>query len=75
MENNGTNCDFSILRGIRHSNDLLEEQNYNSVIKDLGIDLKVFHMLPNKEFSHVSSSLIRELETFDEDKIRMYLNF
>jgi len=56
---------FSIIRGIRNNHDLIEEQNYSQVLKDLGCTLPVVHILADNKYSHISSSLIREFIDLD----------
>lgn len=57
------NCDFNesltLIRGIRTGTDLIAEQAYQQVIKELGCEYNIAHLLCDPEYQHISSSMIR----------------
>lgn len=73
--NNSQAKKFTIIRGIRNNTDLLAEQNYDKVLSDLGNQLPIIHILSDSKFSHISSSMIRELGQLNEDSIHQYIDY
>jgi cytidyltransferase-like protein len=60
-------CDFVLIRGIRNNADLAAEQTYMRILKDMGVDIPVQHILCDAEFQHISSSAVRELASVGVD--------
>lgn len=55
-------ADYYIIRGIRNNADLTAEQNYMRILKDMGVDVPVIHILCDAEYQHISSSVVRQLQ-------------
>jgi pantetheine-phosphate adenylyltransferase len=53
-----------LVRGLRNGHDLDYESNQIAFIKSFKPDLKVIYIPCDKEFEHISSSAIRNLESF-----------
>lgn len=53
---------ITLIRGLRNGDDLAYEMNQISFMKDLKADLKVVFFHCDREFEHISSSAIRNLE-------------
>lgn len=51
----------SVIRALRDNSDLLYEQNLRSTVKDFDDSVHFVYYLSDKEFSHVSSSMVRSL--------------
>lgn len=67
------NYPVTLIRGLRDANDLLYESNQISFLKELMPDIKVIEIICDKEFSHISSSAIRNLEKFNKKEAEKYL--
>jgi len=55
------NCQITMIRGLRDSNDLIYERNMQRVLKDFA-HVNCINILSDEKISHVSSSLVRELD-------------
>ncbi len=64
IKDNYPNDNVSIVRGLRNSHDLQAEINLNRVYQDLDHEAQVVYFVCDREFEHVSSSMIRELSKF-----------
>lgn len=51
----------SVIRALRNGSDLQYEQNLRSTVKDFDNSIHFVYYLSDKEFSHVSSSMVRNL--------------
>ncbi|MDN2452462.1 pantetheine-phosphate adenylyltransferase [Lactobacillus sp. UCMA15818] len=56
-----------ILRGLRSGRDFLYETDIAAINKKLNPDLETLFLPTNKEYEHISSSLIKEVAKFDGD--------
>jgi pantetheine-phosphate adenylyltransferase len=59
-------CDVTLIRGLRNEYDLNYEQNTVSYIKEQKSDLKTVFFLCDKQYEHVSSGAIRQLQKFGD---------
>jgi len=58
--------DVTLARGIRNGNDLAYESNLANVLRDInGSPITIHYILCDNEYSHVSSSVVRQLEKFN----------
>lgn len=74
IQNNiDNNVDISLIRGLRNGTDLQYEQNQLSYMKDFYADLKVVYITCDKEFEHISSSVIRSINKINPDLTKRYL--
>jgi pantetheine-phosphate adenylyltransferase len=64
---------ITLIRGLRNGDDLAYEMNQISFMKDLKSDLKVVFFHCDREFEHISSSAIRNLEKIGKDLSKKYL--
>ena len=64
---------MTLIRGLRDVNDLLYESNQISFLKELMPDIKVIEIICDKEFSHISSTAIRNLQKFNVEIGNKYL--
>ena len=62
-----------LVRGLRNGHDLDYENNQLSFIKDFKPDIKSIFIMCDKEFEYVSSSSMRQLESFREGSSKKYL--
>jgi pantetheine-phosphate adenylyltransferase len=62
-----------IVRGLRNGNDLDYEDNQIKFIKDFKKDINVVFFRCDEEFSHISSSAIRNLQKFRPGSGDIYL--
>jgi pantetheine-phosphate adenylyltransferase len=62
MASKEKDADITLVRGLRNGDDLAYEMNQISFMKDLKSDLKVVFFHCDREFEHISSSAIRNLE-------------
>lgn len=67
------NCNPTVIRGLRNSVDLQYEMNQYRYLQDLKPDIKMVSIFCDKEFEHISSSGIRLLSKYGEEKIKNYL--
>lgn len=65
--------DVTLIRGIRNGYDYDYEMNQIAVMKDLLPDLEVILIPCDREFAHISSTVIRTLWKFDQKAARRYL--
>jgi pantetheine-phosphate adenylyltransferase len=56
--------DVTLVRGLRNNFDLQAEINLARVYQDLMSDIKITYILCDREYEHISSSAIRELQTY-----------
>lgn len=63
----------TLIRGLRNSVDLQFEMNQYRYFQDLMPNIQMVSIFCDKEFEHISSSGIRLLSQFGEDKIKKYL--
>jgi pantetheine-phosphate adenylyltransferase len=64
---------ITLIRGLRNGDDLAYEMNQISFMKDLKPDLKVVFFHCDREFEHISSSAIRNLEKISKGCGERYL--
>jgi pantetheine-phosphate adenylyltransferase len=57
-----TDAEITLIRGLRNGDDLSYEMNQLSFMRDMKPDLKTIFIHCDKEFEHISSSAIRNLE-------------
>lgn len=62
LENDGLYT--AVIRGLRNGTDLQYEQNLMYAGEDLGINIPTAFFLTDRTMSHISSSLIRELDRY-----------
>lgn len=62
-----------LIKGLRNGDDLAYENNQVSFIKDFYPDLNVIYIPCDKEFEYISSSAIRQLESFQPGSGEKYL--
>lgn len=63
----------TIIRGLRNSYDLDYEMNQYRYLQELKPDIKVVSIFCDKELEHISSSGIRLLSKYGEEKVKNYL--
>jgi len=66
-------ANITLIRGLRNGDDLAYEMNQISFMKDLKTDLKVVFFHCDREFEHISSSAIRNLEKIKQGYGNKYL--
>lgn len=66
-------ADITIIRGFRSGYDIDAELVNLAFMRDMSKDLKVIFIAPQKSFDHVSSSAIRQIQTFDSSECDKYL--
>lgn len=66
IQQNYIGCDVTLVRGLRNSLDLQAEINNARYYQDLMPELKIAYLLCHRDFEHVSSTAIRELERFNK---------
>ncbi|MDJ1483717.1 adenylyltransferase/cytidyltransferase family protein [Cytophagaceae bacterium YF14B1] len=57
-----SDCDITLVRGLRNGDDLDYEVNQLRFMEDMKPDIKVIFIRCDKQFEHISSSAIRNLE-------------
>lgn len=62
-----------LVRGLRNGDDLDYEDNQLKFIKDFKKDINVIFIRCDEEFEHISSSAIRQLESFRPGSAEKYL--
>jgi pantetheine-phosphate adenylyltransferase len=62
-----------LVRGLRNGDDLDYEDNQLKFIKDFKKDVNVIFIRCDEEFEHISSSAIRQLESFRPGSAEKYL--
>lgn len=65
--------DVVLVRGLRNGDDLAYENNQLSFIRDFKPDVKSIFIMCDKEFEHISSSSIRQLESFKPGSSQKYV--
>lgn len=68
QKENGNSVDYAIIKGIRNGNDLEDEKAQLYWNEDLGLEIPTFYIMADREYTHISSSAIRQIETFKEAK-------
>lgn len=63
----------TVIRGLRNSVDLQYEMNQYRYLQDLKPDIKMVSIFCDKEFEHISSSGIRLLSKYGDEKVKNYL--
>lgn len=61
---------YSLIRGIRSTYDLIDEQNYRQIVRAMGVVLQFTYFL--SDYHHVSSSVVRQLEHLDQPTYKKY---
>lgn len=72
-EDKSRDADITIIRGFRSGYDIDTELINLAFMRDMSENLKVIFIAPQKLFDHVSSSAIRQLQTFDRSECDKYL--
>jgi pantetheine-phosphate adenylyltransferase len=62
-----------VIRGLRNSTDLQYEMTQYRYLQDIMPDIQVISIFCDKEYDHISSSGIRTLQKYGNDKITKYL--
>lgn len=62
-----------LIKGLRNGDDLAYENNQVSFIKDFYSNLNVIYIPCDKEFEYISSSAIRQLESFEPGSGEKYI--
>lgn len=65
--------DVTLIRGIRNGYDYDYEMNQINVMRDLYPELQVILIPCDREFAHISSTMIRNLRDFDPKAAQKYL--
>lgn len=63
----------TLIRGLRNSTDLQYEMTQYCYLQDMMPEIQVVSIFCDKEYEHISSSGIRLLSKFGEDKVKDYL--
>lgn len=58
----------AIIKGLRNNQDFEYEKIQQYYNEDLGIKLPVFYVISDRRYTHISSSAIRMISTFQKDK-------
>lgn len=64
---------ITVIRGLRNSVDLQHEMNQYRFLQDLMPDIQLISIFCDKEYEHISSSAIRMLQKYGDDKVKNYL--
>lgn len=72
-EKKAKDADVTIIRGFRSGYDIDAELINLAFMRDMCKDLKVIFIAPQKSFDHVSSSAIRQIQSFDPSECDKYL--
>jgi pantetheine-phosphate adenylyltransferase len=59
---------LAVIKGLRNGQDLEYEKNQQYWNEDLGIEIPFFYIISDRKYCHISSSAIRGLEKFKENK-------
>ena len=73
LEGDLEEAEITLIRGLRDDMDLKYEAKQLQVMLDMKPDLKHILILCDRDFNHISSSMIRQLRSFSEDDARQYL--
>lgn len=65
--------EITIVRGLRNSSDLLYEINTLRVLNDMDPAIKVVFFICDRKYEHISSSMVRSLESIQEGAGSEYL--
>lgn len=63
----------TLVRGIRDGNDLAYELNYLRTLEDISGETNMVYIPCSREYSHVSSSMVRQLEKFSPEVATRYI--
>ena len=63
---NNLNYDVTLIRGLRNSDDLKYEMTQYQFLRDLDPNINVVSLFCDKEYEHISSSAIRNLQKYDK---------
>lgn len=63
----------TVIRGLRNSTDLQYEMTQYRFLQDLMPEIQVVSIFCDKEYEHISSSAIRMLSKYGNDKVTQYL--
>ena len=66
--NPGTPNNVTLIRGLRNAHDLQAEINYYYILQDLMPEIQMVSIFSDRLLPHVSSSLVRSLTIYGEDK-------
>jgi len=72
-EKKAKDADITIIRGFRSGYDIDAELINLAFMRDMSKDLKVVFIAPQKSFDHISSSAIRQIQSFDPSECDKYL--
>lgn len=64
---------ITVIRGLRNAVDLQYEMNQYRFLQDLMPEIQVVSIFCDKEYEHISSSAIRMLQGYGDDKVKDYL--
>jgi pantetheine-phosphate adenylyltransferase len=67
------NIKFTLIRGIRDSKDFEEERKLCEWLKSLNPNISVCYIISKPEYTHISSSAIREIQSFNSEKAKKYI--
>jgi len=65
--------DITIVRGLRNSSDLLYEINNLRVLSDMDPSVKTVFFVCDRKYEHISSTLVRQMESIQEGSASEYL--
>lgn len=65
------NTELFLVRGLRNSFDVAEEETFRRVVHDINSSIKFSYFFSDK--THISSSMIRGLMKFDKEKAERYI--
>jgi len=58
----------AVIRGLRNGSDLQYEMNMQYINEDLGLQIPVIYFITDRKLCHISSSILREIHKFREEK-------
>jgi pantetheine-phosphate adenylyltransferase len=70
---NGLNYETTLIRGLRNSTDLQFEMTQFQYLQDMKPNINIVNIFCDKEFEHISSSAIRNLNKIDTNLSKKYL--
>ena len=65
--------DVTLIRGLRSGYDLNDEQNLLAFLREMHPTIKVVYFLCNSKYQHISSSALRGIRQFSEEKYQNYI--
>ena len=65
--------DVTLIRGLRSGYDLNDEQNMLAFLREMHPTIKVVYFLCNSKYQHISSSALRGIRQFSEEKYQNYI--